>query len=139
MDGEMGDGPASHPSCTGAPCASTPVAVAGLDDAVAIDGTWTHTCALRKDGTAVCWGDDRSGEIGDGAGSDTCQVGECRMAPVPVSAVSGLAAIATGAHYTLFLTPACELWGTGFNAYAQLGTGDTANHDAPVRATAVVP
>lgn len=138
MDGEMGDGQPTHPSCTGAPCASTPVAVAGLADAVAIDGRFTHTCARRTNGTVVCWGDDRSGEIGDGPTSGSCaEIGACRDAPVAVSNVTDVAAIATGAHFGLFLTRTCELWSTGTNSGAQLGAGDTVSRDAPVRASSV--
>ena len=56
-----------------------------------------------------------------------------------MTGVSGVSAVVAAVHFGLFLTSSCELWGTGFNVAAQLGTGDTTNHDAPVRATAVSP
>jgi alpha-tubulin suppressor-like RCC1 family protein len=37
-----------------------------LNNAVAISAGGEHTCALRADGSAKCWGSDRFGELGDG-------------------------------------------------------------------------
>ena len=28
----------------------------------AVSGGWSHTCAIREDGTAVCWGADAYGQ-----------------------------------------------------------------------------
>ncbi len=45
------------------------VATSGaLSDAhlVAIEAGWLHTCALDNEGRAYCWGDNASGEVGDG-------------------------------------------------------------------------
>jgi alpha-tubulin suppressor-like RCC1 family protein len=135
--GAMGDGISSRPLCNGAPCAKTPVSVSGLSDAIALDATWTHTCAVRRGGTVVCWGDDRAGQIGDGPGSDTCQSVDCRLAPATFAGASGVTAIATGAHFTLALTSSCELFGSGLNTYATLGTGDTTTRSTPALATRV--
>ncbi len=44
----------------------TPTEVPGLTDAVQLGSTHKHTCAVRADGTVVCWGDDSRGELGDG-------------------------------------------------------------------------
>jgi alpha-tubulin suppressor-like RCC1 family protein len=42
------------------------VVVTGLTDAVAVNGGWEHTCALKSNGSAVCWGNNLNGELGDG-------------------------------------------------------------------------
>ena len=53
--------------------ALTPVEVSGLDRVVHIssDARSDHTCALRADGTAVCWGENNDGELG--VGNDVTQ------------------------------------------------------------------
>jgi alpha-tubulin suppressor-like RCC1 family protein len=45
---------------------SIPTLVTGLTDAVAINAGFNHTCALKANGSATCWGSNVSGELGDG-------------------------------------------------------------------------
>jgi alpha-tubulin suppressor-like RCC1 family protein len=56
--GELGDGTAVS--------SSTPVAVLGLDSAVAIACGSFHTCARLATGEVLCWGADDRGQLGDG-------------------------------------------------------------------------
>jgi len=58
-EGQLGDG-----TRTGS---STPVRVVGITGAVAVTGGWWHhTCALLRDGTAQCWGQNDFGQLGNG-------------------------------------------------------------------------
>lgn len=47
-----------------------PVAVLGLEDAVSLAAGEDHTCALRADGTAACWGEGGYGVLGNGDESE---------------------------------------------------------------------
>ncbi|MCY1013107.1 hypothetical protein OV079_47770 [Nannocystis pusilla] len=58
--GQLGDG-AGRPGAQSA----RPTAVRGLGDAAAIAAGPSHTCAVRKTGQVVCWGDNRHAQIGD--------------------------------------------------------------------------
>jgi alpha-tubulin suppressor-like RCC1 family protein len=40
--------------------------VIGLTDAVALSAGNYHTCAVKANGSAACWGSNRTGELGDG-------------------------------------------------------------------------
>ncbi len=57
--GQIGDGTTGNAKTTTA-------AVTGLTDAVAISAGAEHTCALKANGSAACWGRNSSGELGDG-------------------------------------------------------------------------
>ena len=43
-----------------------PVAVVGIDDAVAASAGNGHSCAVRASGRLACWGANRFGQLGDG-------------------------------------------------------------------------
>ena len=76
FDGQLGDAL----SCTN-PC-ETPSAVAGLDGgSVAVAIGYLHTCAVTSAGDVWCWGNNESGQVGDGTTSD-------RSSPVRVSSES---------------------------------------------------
>ncbi len=44
----------------------TPVQVSGLTNAVSVEAGHEHTCAIRSDGSAVCWGNGDDGRLGTG-------------------------------------------------------------------------
>lgn len=43
-----------------------PTVVAGSHDFASLSGGMLHTCGLTHDGRAICWGSNRSGQLGDG-------------------------------------------------------------------------
>jgi alpha-tubulin suppressor-like RCC1 family protein len=102
--------------CGGRPCSMKPVPVAGITGATAIAAGATHSCALLSGGTIACWGDDVSGELGDGAMAS-------QLTPVAVVGVSGATAISAGDSYSCALLAAgtVECW--GYNLSGQLGSG----------------
>ncbi len=79
--GEIGDG--THSPSTPQP---TPVAVAGVTDAIDLAAAGAHTCALRPSGVVVCWGRNSAGELGDGSVThEMCGPDDCSPAPVVVA------------------------------------------------------
>jgi len=100
-------GRASAEGRSGSPRPTGAVAVGGL-----------HTCALGSDGTAVCWGSNADGQLGDGTT-------EQHLTPVPVSGVTDAVAIAAGRFHTCALRSSgtVECWGS--NADGQVGDGTT--------------
>ena len=115
-----------------------PDAVSGLGDAVAIaagteeSGAEQHTCAIRAEGSAVCWGSDRRDELG---AADTASQ---HNSPVPVIfsfvtvhevqipfKMAFVTAMAPGLRFTCSLQaygqPRC--WGD--NSFGQIGDGGT--------------
>lgn len=108
--GELGDGTSTGPS-------ATPTAVAGLTDAIALTAGHQHACAIRSDHTAVCWGSDSDGQLGDGT------TGSLSRSPVAVAGVSGVQSISAGTNHTCAMAsggPTC--W--GHSAFGEItGTG----------------
>ncbi|MGE5597867.1 MAG: OmpL47-type beta-barrel domain-containing protein, partial [Bacteroidota bacterium] len=104
-----------------------------LTDVSAINGGWSHTAALKKDGTAWCWGDNDYGQLGNNTTTDA-------YAPVQVKGpggagfLSGLAGLDAGRYHNAALKSDGTVWTWGYNYYGQLGDTTTANRYVPVAA-----
>ena len=89
---------------------------------VAIAAGLNHACALTNSGTALCWGDNTYGQLGDGSGATG-------YFPAIVSGLAGAASIAIGAgsDHSCAVTLGHQLKCWGRNTDGQLGNGATAN------------
>jgi alpha-tubulin suppressor-like RCC1 family protein len=94
-----------------------PVAV-NIDDAADVALGVTYGCAVRRSGQVVCWGDNGSGQLGDGTQNP-------RPLPTPVPGLLDVLRISAGQQHTCAVrrTGAVVCWGT--NSNGEVGDGTT--------------
>jgi alpha-tubulin suppressor-like RCC1 family protein len=117
-DGQLGDGTKS--------LRSTPKEVSsGSHRFVDLAIGHYHTCAIRADGVAMCWGANAEGSLGRGDTTDS-------TVPVEVSGEHKFTQIASGLSYScgLRLDGVAMCW--GINNHGQLGNGSTTTSLIPV-------
>ncbi len=91
-----------------------PVAVKGLTGVKAISAGGDHSLALLSNGTVMAWGENESGELGDGTTKMT-------TAPVAVKGLTGVVAISAGHDFSLALLSDGDVKAWGSDAQGQLG------------------
>lgn len=117
--GQLGNGTSGSASSS-----SLPIQVgtaSGLALTAVVTGQ-THACALSSQGVGWCWGNNASGQLGNGRSGDTTTF---RSTPVAVHMPTGVAftAITAGQDHTCAITQSATIYCWGANAYGQLGTG----------------
>jgi Regulator of chromosome condensation (RCC1) repeat/IPT/TIG domain len=95
-----------------------------------------HSLALLSNGTAVAWGSNKDGQLGNGeTGPDTCGLRSepigCAQAPVAVSALSGVTAVSAGGAHSLALLGNGTVMAWGDGEHGQLGNGKRNNVNVP--------
>ncbi|MEW6486934.1 MAG: Ig-like domain-containing protein, partial [Thermodesulfobacteriota bacterium] len=86
----------------------------------------THAAALTADGVLWTWGNNGSGQLGDGTGTS-------RNYPHQVGELGDWRAVAAGASHTVALKADGTLWAWGQNNYAQLGDGTFQSRYVPTQ------
>ena len=92
-----------------------------------------HACALKSDGTVLCWGHNRYGQIGNGA------VGGV-LPPTVVNgfaAGSGVVAIAAGGANTCAIKSDQSVYCWGHNGVGEVGDGTTVDRYVPTPVTSL--
>ena len=96
-----------------------PVAVEGLSGVTAIAAGATHALALLGNGTAMAWGEDAFGELGNGT------IRNHETTPVAVSGLSGITQISAGSKDSAALLGSGSIMTWGINQSGTLGNGAT--------------
>lgn len=123
---------------------TTPIAVKDaanlLTDLVQVSAGSGYNLALRADGTVVAWGENSSGQIGDGTQVDWSDVSTFangyKATPVLVKNAAGTApltdvfSIAAGQNHSLAITNNGQVLGWGSNNSSALGAGTNQNQHA---------
>lgn len=128
-NGQLGNGESGGTRSLAVPVKASIITILiNLTNVKAIAAGGFHTCALLTDGTVRCWGNNFSGQLGDGTTGHQVQI-----SPVPVSGITNAVAIAAGASHTcaVLADRSVRCWGS--NSVGQLGDGTTVGtHPLPV-------
>ncbi len=117
-DGQIGDGSSWEDRLN-------PVFVNTTESFVSIDTGYSHTCGVLNNGSAMCWGSNDYGTIGDGT---TTQ----RNNPVFVNTTESFVSMGEGEHHTCGLLNNGSAMCWGGNIQGQIGDGSGTNRLNPV-------
>ncbi len=117
-DGELGVGSISD----GVELA---VDVTGVNDAVEVCAGWGYSCGRGADGAVACWGDNWTGQLGDGTLTD-------RHSPATVSHLDPSVDIDCADNYACSVSAQGNVQCWGQNATGQLGDVTTTTRATPV-------
>jgi len=91
-----------------------------------------HSCELTSSGSALCWGSNDQGQLGDGTLDD-------RTDPAVVAGDLTFAQLSAGASHTCGVTRDGDAYCWGNNERGQLGDATTLQRNTPVRVGAAGP
>jgi len=98
---------------------NSPVMVTNMSDAIRLGMSGgSTTCAIRRDGTLWCWGENSDGSVGDGTEVDALE-------PTAVSSTETFVDVDSRNSTTCGIDALSRVWCWGLNGDGQVGTGDT--------------
>jgi alpha-tubulin suppressor-like RCC1 family protein len=103
---------------------NSPVPVVGGHRFVSLTAGTMHSCAVTSGGVAYCWGNNWSGQLGDGSIT-------CRNVPVVVAGGFAFASLTAGEYHTCGVTTGGDAYCWGANGAGQLGVGTTTGRPTP--------
>jgi alpha-tubulin suppressor-like RCC1 family protein len=100
-----------------------PVPVQALTGAISINAGNRHSCAVKSDGRAACWGENVDGQLGDASGVK-------KTIATIVPSLAGAVSISAGKSHTCALKTDGSAACWGLNDLGQLGDGSQTNRTA---------
>ena len=97
----------------------TPIQVGTATTWRGLSAGYSHSAAVRQDGSLWTWGDNSYGQLGDGT---TTQ----QNVPVQVATEASWQTVRAGQYYTTALRQDNSYWAWGYHSYGQLGNGRSA-------------
>ena len=83
-----------------------------------------HTCALKTDGSAYCWGSNRDGQLGTMQSDTTCGKGNnaypCTLVPRRIDSGLSFLSISAGLRHTCAISTDRQAYCWGYNADGQV-------------------
>ncbi|MFF0432023.1 hypothetical protein ACFYU9_07345 [Streptomyces sp. NPDC004327] len=130
-EGELGDGTTTSSDFPVQVCAPGQTAPCSsfLDGVTRVSAGAFHSLALEADGTVRSWGENSSGQLGDGTATG-------RIVPVQVSGLTGVKSISAGGSHSLAARTDGTVRSWGYNAEGELGDGTHASKSTPVQVCA---
>lgn len=117
--GQVGDGTsgglARHPN---------PVAIQPEVRWKSVVAGYSHSVALRADGSLWSWGSNTKGQLGDGSNVNA-------LVPLAIQPATRWLAVAAGFEHTVAVRSDGSLWSWGRNDFGQLGDGTTDQQAVP--------
>jgi alpha-tubulin suppressor-like RCC1 family protein len=102
------------------------IALGGPVTQISLSTSDAHACALMASGGVKCWGDNTTGQLGDGTFTQ-------RLAPVDVLSLGGVATqVSAGLGFSCAVLQAGGIKCWGDNSSAQLGNGGGGSSATPV-------
>ena len=101
---------------------STPVKI--MDGVAQVAAGYSHSLAVKTDGTLWAWGYNYSGQVGNGTGTNVS---------TPVKIMDGVSKIYAGSYHSLAIKTDGSLWAWGSNGSFRLGDGTSTSRSTPVK------
>ena len=100
-----------------------------LTDVIAIAAGYYHSLAVRRDGTVWAWGNNNTGQLGNGTQNQSLFASQ-------VSGITGnILAVSAGQFHSVALASDGSIWDWGYNANGELGNGTTTMQLSPNHST----
>ncbi len=103
-----------------------------LTDVIAIAANGYFSLALKNDGSVWAWGQNSSGQLGDGTTSQRNLPVQVKD-PAGTGYLTGIVAISAGSSHSFAVKNDGTIWGWGYNASGCLGDNTTTQRTLPVQ------
>ena len=100
----------------------TPIKI--MDDVVSVSVGWSHTMAVKSDGSLWVWGSNNAGQLGNGTTINSYK---------PIKIMDDVSFVSAGWDYSMAIKIDGSLWSWGSNLYNSLGDGTRVDRLTPIK------